>query len=142
MSRSPRQEFLTQSSMSITKKQSSTDSSDSNPWESLGSPTFLWSPSSGIPLQDGLYMDSRFPVQNMPIQTDVVWKRPKVRRSSRTHLLTVKSVDISSTFSKHAYLNSSACLGVLAMYGYSIWTHCFVVKLQHNLTTNSHEFDA
>ncbi|KAG1932672.1 calpain-9 isoform X2 [Pimephales promelas] len=77
MSRSPRQEFLTQSSMSITKKQSSTDSSDSNPWDSLGSPTFLWSPSSGIPLQDGLYMDSRFPVQNMPIQTDVVWKRPK-----------------------------------------------------------------
>ncbi|ROJ25394.1 Calpain-8 [Anabarilius grahami] len=77
MSRAPRLEFFTHSSMSGTKKQSSTDSSDSNPWESLGSPTLLWSPTSGIPLQDGLYMDARFPVQNMPIQTDVVWKRPK-----------------------------------------------------------------
>uniref|UniRef100_A0A673L2W2 Calpain-9-like n=1 Tax=Sinocyclocheilus rhinocerous TaxID=307959 RepID=A0A673L2W2_9TELE len=63
--------------MSETKKQSRTDSSDSNPWDSLGSPTLLWSPTSGLPLQDGLYTDARFPVQNMPIQTDVVWKRPK-----------------------------------------------------------------
>ncbi|KAL0175113.1 hypothetical protein M9458_031081, partial [Cirrhinus mrigala] len=26
---------------------------------------------------NGLYTDAEFPVQNMPIQTDVVWKRPK-----------------------------------------------------------------
>uniref|UniRef100_A0A672NG95 Calpain-9-like n=1 Tax=Sinocyclocheilus grahami TaxID=75366 RepID=A0A672NG95_SINGR len=63
--------------MSETKKQSRTDASGSNPWDSLGSPTLLWSPTSGLPLQDGLYTDARFPVQNLPIQTDVVWKRPK-----------------------------------------------------------------
>ncbi|KTG38394.1 hypothetical protein cypCar_00042378 [Cyprinus carpio] len=63
--------------MSETQKQSRKNSSDSNPWKSLGSPTLLWSPTSGLPLQDGLYTDARFPVQNMPIQTDVVWKRPK-----------------------------------------------------------------
>uniref|UniRef100_A0A8C2EMG0 Zgc:85932 n=2 Tax=Cyprinus carpio TaxID=7962 RepID=A0A8C2EMG0_CYPCA len=73
----PEAEFLTHPSMSETQKQSRKNSSDSNPWKSLGSPTLLWSPTSGLPLQDGLYTDARFPVQNMPIQTDVVWKRPK-----------------------------------------------------------------
>lgn len=82
-SRAPRQEFLTHSSMSEIKKQPSTDSG-SNPWESLGSPTLLWSPTSGVPLQDGLYTDARFPVQNMAIQTNVVWKRPKVSQSDST----------------------------------------------------------
>ncbi|XP_051963675.1 calpain-9-like [Xyrauchen texanus] len=62
--------------MSDTKKRFSIDSSDSNPWDSLGSPK-LWSPTSGIPLQSGLYEDMAFPMQNMEIPTDVVWKRPK-----------------------------------------------------------------
>uniref|UniRef100_A0A671MCP8 Zgc:85932 n=1 Tax=Sinocyclocheilus anshuiensis TaxID=1608454 RepID=A0A671MCP8_9TELE len=63
--------------MSETKKQPSIDSSGSNPWESLGSPTLLWSPTSGLPLQDGLYTDTKFPEQDMLIQKDLVWKRPK-----------------------------------------------------------------
>ncbi|XP_051521013.1 calpain-9-like [Myxocyprinus asiaticus] len=62
--------------MSSTKKQLSTDSSDSDPWDHLGSPT-LWSPTSGIPLQDGLYVDVAFPMQTMESPTNVEWKRPK-----------------------------------------------------------------
>ncbi|XP_051535188.1 calpain-9 [Myxocyprinus asiaticus] len=73
MRQAPRQPLFTHDTMSGTRKQSSTDSSDSNPWDRLGSPT-LWSPTSQIPLQHGLYVDAAFPMQ---IQSDVVWKRPK-----------------------------------------------------------------
>ncbi|XP_050986068.1 calpain-9 [Labeo rohita] len=63
--------------MSEITKQPRRNSSNSNPKVSLGSPTLLGSPASRLPLQNGLYTDAEFPVQNMPIQTDVVWKRPK-----------------------------------------------------------------
>ncbi|XP_059369844.1 calpain-1 catalytic subunit-like [Carassius carassius] len=58
------------------KKQLSRDSYGSKPWESLGSPT-MRSPTSGLPLLDRLYKDTMFPVQNMPILQNLVWKRPQ-----------------------------------------------------------------
>ncbi|XP_026137436.1 calpain-1 catalytic subunit-like [Carassius auratus] len=58
------------------EKQQRRDSYDSKPWESLGSPT-MKSPTSGLPLLDRLYKDTMFPVQNMPILQNMVWKRPQ-----------------------------------------------------------------
>uniref|UniRef100_A0A9J7Y5F3 Zgc:85932 n=2 Tax=Cyprinus carpio TaxID=7962 RepID=A0A9J7Y5F3_CYPCA len=59
------------------RTQLSRDSSGSTPWESLGSPTLLRSPTSGFPLPDGLYEDATFPKQHMPIREEFVWKRPQ-----------------------------------------------------------------
>lgn len=68
MSRAPRQEIFTHSSgVSGNKKPQSTYS---NPRTGLGAPA------PPVPAT-GLYVDTRFPVQNMPVQNDLVWRRPK-----------------------------------------------------------------
>lgn len=60
---------------STVRRKSSSSESHLNFWEPVKSPTLEFPP--GIPLQDGLYMDSNFYFQHM-ISPDVVWKRPKV----------------------------------------------------------------
>ncbi|XP_056612077.1 calpain-1 catalytic subunit-like [Triplophysa dalaica] len=60
---------------STVRRKSSSSESHLNFWERMKSPTLEFPP--GIPLQDGLYMDSNFYFQHMLISPDVVWKRPK-----------------------------------------------------------------